>query len=316
MIRVGTIGTSQITTWFASAVAATPGIEIGCVYSRDAQRAAAFAEQLGVARASDDLDAMLRDPAIDAIYVASPNQLHQAQALAAIRAGKHVLVEKPAVPTVAEWDDLVAAAQAQGVVLFEGIRNQYDPAMDLIREILPKLGVIRRVAFHYAQRSARYDQVLAGERVNIFDPNLAGGALYDLGIYCVHALVGLFGAPARVRGFQARIASGADGAGAILAEYPEFVADLSYSKITRSSTPSEIQGEKGTLYIDHIANPVYLKLEYLDGSVKEHHLPPRPGMLHDEVARFVHLVESGESAEPDQARTRMALALVEAARNA
>ena len=94
--------------------------------------------------------------------------------------------------------------------------------------------------------------MLAGERVNIFDPAMAGGALNDLGVYCAHALVNLFGEPERVVAALVPIASGADGAGAALAVYDGFVADLSWSKITDSALPSEIQGELGTLEIDAI----------------------------------------------------------------
>ena len=80
MLTLATIGTSQITKNLADAVSRVPDVRIGCVYSRDEGRAAEFAAQLGVGSSASDLDAVLGDPGIDAIYVASPNSVHAAQA--------------------------------------------------------------------------------------------------------------------------------------------------------------------------------------------------------------------------------------------
>ncbi|MEO5831870.1 MAG: Gfo/Idh/MocA family oxidoreductase, partial [Nakamurella sp.] len=202
MIRVATIGTSTITHRFADAVRAVDGIAVTHACSRDPQRAAETADALGVTAATDLAALLAADSGadIDAVYVASPNTVHHNQVRQVVRAGKHVLVEKPAVPTVAEWDELVARAADAGVVLIEAMRTAYDPGLAAVHEMLPRLGPIRRVSLRYGKRSSRYDQVLAGEQVNIFDPAMAGGALMDLGVYCVHAMVRLFGTPERVAG--------------------------------------------------------------------------------------------------------------------
>jgi predicted dehydrogenase len=127
MIRLATIGTSGITERFADAVADVDGIRIDVAYSRDAARARAFADRLGIAGATTDLAALLRSGEIDAVYVGSPNGAHAAQVRDAIDAGIHVFVEKPATPTAGEFADLVGAARDRGVVVFEGMRNVYDP---------------------------------------------------------------------------------------------------------------------------------------------------------------------------------------------
>ena len=216
--------------------------------------------------------------------------------------------------SAAEWSDLVAAATRSGVVLLEAIRNEYDPGMTVVRDCLRRVGAIRRVSLRYQKRSARYDLVLAGERVNMFDPAMAGGALMDLGVYCAHALVALFGPPPRVLAAAVPVSSGVDGAGAALAVYPGFVADLSYSKITTSVLPSEIQGEQATLVIDHIASPRSLTLQLGDGTSEELTLPgPQHGLV-DEVRRFVHLVESGDDPAQDHARTHQTLQVLDAIR--
>ncbi len=251
------------------------------------------------------------------MYVGSPNSAHREQVRRAIEAGKHVFVEKPAVPTAGEFAALCEQAATSGVVLFEGMRNVYDPGFDVVRELLPEVGAIRRVAFSYCQRSARYDKVLAGEPVNIFDPAMAGGALLDLGVYSIAAMVSLFGEPEHVAAMSVRIASGVDGSGVALLQYPGFVGEVEYSKITRSDRPSEIQGETGTLVIDRIEQPTRVTLTRLDGSVDVRELDgPENNMVY-EVRRFADLVggldskDAAHTAEADNARTAMTLRVVD-----
>ena len=288
MIRVATIGTSMITRRFAAAVRQVDGIELACVYSRDPGRAAEVARELGAPATESDLERLLASPGIDAVYVASPNVVHHRQALAAIAAGKHVLVEKPATTSAAQTAELVAAARTAGVVFLEAIRSLYDPGYSLIRELLPRLGQVRRVTLRFHQRSPRYDRVLAGEPVNVFDPAMGGGALYDLGVYCTQSLVHLFGEPERILAALVPVASGADGAGAALAVYPGFVADLSFSKITTSALPSAIEGELGTLLIDHVDDPRRLTLLSLDRSEEEFTVTKRGD---DQLANMADCVE-------------------------
>lgn len=314
MLRIATIGGGPIVRQFVAGVAQTPGIELAGAYSRDPERAAALAAEFRAPQSWSNMEALLASDA-DAVYIASPNSVHYGQAMAVVEAGKHVLVEKPAVVSEAEFVALLEAAAHRGVVVFEGMRSAYDPGMAKLRELLGQLGPIRRVSFGFSQRSARYDQVLAGEQVNIFDPKLAGGSLYDLGVYCVSALVDLFGPPDHVRALQVPIHSGVDGAGAALAGYPGFVADLSYSKITASSRPSEIQGEAATLLIDHIATPRHLELRTLAGEVRTWQSDLPAFNLGYEIARFLELVD-GVSPQADHARTLTTLRVLDAIRAA
>ncbi len=316
MLRLATIGTSWITTQFADAVARVPGVDLALVYSRDADRAAAFAAQIGAADSSSDLPGLLASDEVDAVYVASPNSAHLDQALAAIRAGKHVLVEKPATPTSAGFATLVAEARTAGVVLLEAMRSAYDPGTERVRELLGEVGPVRRVSLRFSQRSSRYDLVLAGERVNIFDPAFAGGALNDLGVYCVSALVGLFGEPDRVVSAMVPIAGGTDGAGAALASYPGFVADVGWSKINASDVPSEVQGELGTLLIDQIAAPRRLELRRLDGSEVESVVDAPAFDLSPELRHFASLCAGDGDPAADHERTLATLRTIEAIRAA
>jgi predicted dehydrogenase len=313
MIRIGTVGTGSITTQFAAAVRAVSGAGIEAVFSRDLGRARALAEEFGAPSAFDDFDEMLASASIDAVYLASPNSVHAEQARAALRAGKHVLVEKPAVLSADQWTGLVAEAADAGRVLLEAMRTEYDPGFVLLRSLLPELGVLRRATLRFDSLSSRYALVRGGEHVNIFDPAMGGGALRDLGVYGLHAMVSLFGAPERVVGASATIATGAEGAGAVLATYPGLVVDVSYSKITRSSLASEIQGEDATVTIDHIASPRELTVWSAEGT-RTLTVPEAQHELTGEVRRFVELIETGASAERDHERTAQTLRILDALR--
>jgi len=314
VIRLATIGTSTITEKFADAVAQTPGIRIDVVFSRDADRGQAFADRLGIDRVSTDLDALLVTGEVDAVYVGSPNGAHAAQAAAAIAAGVHVFLEKPATPTADEFARLVDDARDRGVVVFEGMRNVYDPGMSRLRELLPRVGAVRLVSFGQSQRSARYDLVLAGETPNIFDPALAGGALFDLGVYPLSAAIELFGAPSRVLGATVAIATGADGAGAAVLDYDGFVAQIAFSKIGASRRPNEIQGELGTIEIDEITAPRRLVLDLFSGIREEIEIDGPDNNIRFEVARFAALVRGDADPAPDQRRSLEVLRTVKAIR--
>ena len=174
MITVAALGTSAITRRTIASARGVDGLRFTTVASRDAARAASLASELGLD--ASNLDAVLADPRIEAVYVATPNAVHAGQIRAALDAGKHVLVEKPAVETASDWDEACKRASVRGVVLLENMRIDRDPVLARIAELLPTLGPIRRVAVGLSQRSSRYDDVLAGRRVNIFDPALGGGA--------------------------------------------------------------------------------------------------------------------------------------------
>ncbi|MGJ6981562.1 Gfo/Idh/MocA family protein [Aestuariimicrobium soli] len=306
-VRIATVGTSSIVHRFAKAAEPVPGIELVGAYSRDTTRAQTTADDLGMQWSTSDWQGLLSDDRCDALYIASPNLVHVEQATQALQAGKHVLVEKSATPTAPEWELLVELARERGLVLLEEMRPAHDPGTAEITRLLPELGPIRRVSLDYTQRSSRYDLVLAGEYTAIFDPALAAGSLYDLGVYAISQLVQLFGEPGDVIAVEVELPTGADGLGVVLAGYPAdgagFVADVSHSKITRTARPSEIQGELGSLVIDHIDSPRVLDLTRLDGSVERVEVTKADDNLTHMVEFFVACVNGSASPEADQERT-------------
>lgn len=316
MIRIATIGTSAITRRTVAAAGGVPDLQFTTVYSRDAERAAALASDLGLDSSTDDLDALLADQDVDAVYVASPNSVHAGQVRVALEAGKHVLVEKPAVQTVADWAELCDLAVRRERVLLENMRTAYDPVMDRVAELIRTLGPVRRVSFNISQRSSRYDDVLAGRPVNIFNPALGGGALSDMGVYLTHPLARLFGRPTRVQASVIRLETGADGSGSAVLDYAELVAEIGWSKITGGRLGGSIEGEQGTLTLDHMTELHSLQADYLDGRRFVERPEKEPDNITYALRRFAGLIAGGGSAADDHAWSRDSIGIMEAIRQA
>ena len=259
-LGIGIIGSSMIAHRFADAARKSGLCSPVAVYSRSEASGRAFADVEGDLAVVCDFDAFLALSSVDAVYVASPNALHYRQAKAAIEAGKHVLCEKPLTSTFAEYLDLAEAAERRGVVLMEAMRPLHDPAFALICESIGALGQIRRVDLEYCQYSSRYDAFLAGTVQNAFLPSLSNAALMDIGVYPIALLVALFGLPEYVRSASVFLENGFEGAGEMLCRYSDFLASVSYSKITDSVAPSVITGENGSLTVDRINAPSRLTL--------------------------------------------------------
>ncbi len=178
-VRWGVIGPGRIAEGVVADLALTDGGVLHAVASRSRDRALDFARRHGAPVAHGSYASLLTDPDVDAVYIATPHRQHHAIALAAIQAGKHLLVEKAFTCTLDGAEEVVAAARAAGVFVMEAMWTRFQPAVVAIRELLAE-GAIGEV------RSVRAD---LGLRVphdptdRLWDPAQGGGALLDLGVY-------------------------------------------------------------------------------------------------------------------------------------
>ncbi|KAI8943301.1 hypothetical protein NX059_001321 [Plenodomus lindquistii] len=300
MITLGIIGTNWITHSFIAGAHSTGKYTLAAVYSRTQETASEFASKysnkdIAIYTSLSDLAA---SKAINTVYIASPNILHYAQAKQMLEAGKHVILEKPSCSTVAELDDLFKIAKDKGVILIEAFRHIQESNFKLLKSQIPRLGPIHGASLTFAQYSSRYEKVLQGETPNIFNLEMGGGALVDLGVYCVAAAIDLFGAPQTATYYPVKIATGADGAGHLILTYEKgYTVHLHHSKIWNSDAPSEIYGEKGTLITPTITDiskitlwdPKTKKREEVVG-VKE----PEKENLKEEAEEFARIIEKGD----------------------
>lgn len=260
MIPFGIIGTGKITRTFLEAVQSVPELALGAVYSRSLEKAQSFGEEYGAKVFTDSLEDLAADRDVQAVYIASPNCCHCEQAIRMMDAGKHVLCEKPAASNQEEYQRMLEAARRNGVVFFEAMRPAFTPEMAMVEENLPRLGKIRQASFSFCQYSSRYDNFKNGMIENAFRPELSNGSLMDIGVYCIHWMVRLFGMPENLQASPIFLENGVDGAGAIIGTYPDMQVQLLYSKICDGHTPSEIQGENGSLLMDTVSQPQKLTL--------------------------------------------------------
>jgi predicted dehydrogenase len=183
-VRIGLLGSARI----APAALMKParvvdGVEVGAVAARDRSRAEAFAARYSVPTIHDSYDALLADPSLDAVYVPLPNGLHAQWTLAALKAGKHVLCEKPFTSNAAQAREVAAAADGTGLVVMEAFHYRYHPLARRMAEITQggELGRIQRVETAVCFPLPRFADIR-------YDFSLAGGALMDAGCYAVHVL--------------------------------------------------------------------------------------------------------------------------------
>lgn len=240
MLKLGIVGTNWITEQFVAAAHESGEFQLTEVYSRREASATEFAQKFDVTKINTDLADFMASPDFEVVYIASPNSLHYSQAKQALGNGKHVIVEKPAVTTGAEINELIDLANAQNRFYFEAARNIHETSFKKLAEILPPKEKIIGANFSFMKYSSRYDLVLAGEEPNIFSPKFAGGALMDLGVYVVYGALALFGKPVSAHYFAQKIATGVDGIGTMIFRYENFDVNLMTGKIGNSFLPSEI----------------------------------------------------------------------------
>jgi predicted dehydrogenase len=201
VLRWGILSTAKIgIEKVIPATAAAARCEVVAIASRDLGRAQAAASGLGIARAFGSYEELLADPDIDAVYNPLPNHLHAEWTIAAARAGKHVLCEKPLATNAAEAERMIQACEAEGVLLMEAFMYRLHPTWDAVRDLLAsgRIGELRAVQSWFSYFNDDPNDIR-----NQVDA--AGGALYDIGCYSVNLSRMLFAAePIRIRGSVTR----------------------------------------------------------------------------------------------------------------
>lgn len=240
-LRWGVIGTGIGARVVASAHAHTPQRFVAWT-ARDAARTQAVARAHGVERCHADVRALVEDPDVDAVYVATPHPLHREQALMAVAAGKHVLVEKPMAMSAADAAAVTTAARRAGVLAMEAMWTRYLPQADVLRRVVARglLGDVHLVRADLGS-AVPYD---AASR--LWDPALGGGALLDVGIYPVSLASMVLGPPTTVHATGTLAPSGVDARADLLLTGPcATSALLSTSLVTSLPARAEVAGSAG-----------------------------------------------------------------------
>lgn len=261
-LRLGILGTANIARALIEGVRTSTRLKVVAVASRSADKAAAFAMETGVPQSHSSYEALLADPAIDAIYNPLPNSLHAEWSIRAMEAGKHVLCEKPLATSPADVRAMFAAARRAGVYLVEGYPYRAQPQLLKLRSLLAG-GAIGSVRF--VQASIGFPM---SDPANIrLDPGLAGGALMDAGCYPVSLVRMVAGArPARVHAMADFAAGGVDRTLVASLEHANgLLAQISASFATARHRHAFIAGDAGSIATNYFndtsaAMPAVLEL--------------------------------------------------------
>ncbi|MCY1695628.1 Gfo/Idh/MocA family protein [Curtobacterium sp. SL109] len=298
VLRWGVIGPGQIADDFTGTLHANSDQRVVAVGSRSADRAAAFAARHGIDTAHASYEALVADPAVQVVYVASPHPQHLEHALLAIAAGKHVLVEKPMTTSEADTRKLATAARAAGVLAMEAMWTRYLPGTTVIARLLADgaLGTVHLVSVdvgwpHDPDPTDR-----------MFDPAQGGGALLDAGVYAHWFARFAVGAPVTSRTTGAVSDGGVDLQSVTVSTATGGAQAVATTSMT-AWTPglATIAGSTATIrYTDHFVFPASFALHH--GADAEHWQEPtglqgRQGLVW-QAAALAQYVAEGRTESP------------------
>ena len=258
-MRYGVIGTGWIAKSFIDGARMLCNADFAAVYSRTEESGGKFANENTIPTVYTDINEFAKGD-FEAVYIASPNKLHYEQSKLMLESGKHVVCEKPITVEPEELEELQILAKKNGLVYIEAIMYMFNPARDLLRDSVGKIGRITSVHFDFSQLSSKYPAYIEGKLPNIFNPALATGCLMDLGIYCVYPALDLFGMPEKITACASFMESGADGSGNAVLLYSDKLVNLTYSKLGQDRLGSQIFGDKGTITIESISKLVNMNI--------------------------------------------------------
>jgi len=285
-VRWGILGTGSIASTFVTDLRLTDSGAAAAVGSRSQGSADRFADEFGIAKRHASYSSLVSDPDVDVIYVATPHPMHHENAILALRAGKHVLVEKPFTMNAAEAREIVRVARERGLFAMEAMWTRFLPHVAIIRDWLERgmLGDIVTVTADHGQWFAQD----AGFR--LFAPELGGGALLDLGVYPVSFASMILGTPSRIVSMSDPAFTGVDAQTSMVFGYDSGAqAVLTCTLRAKSPTRAAIVGSDARVEVEgDFYAPVAVTLVPRNGDpVRVKPVHEGRGLRHqaDEVAR-------------------------------
>jgi D-xylose 1-dehydrogenase (NADP+, D-xylono-1,5-lactone-forming) len=254
-VKWGFLSTASINDKLLPGAKASPDVDLVAVASRDAGRAEAYARERGIQRSCGSYDELLADPDVEAVYISLPNSMHVEWSIRALETGKHVLCEKPLSRHPDDVERAFDAAEKNGRILMEAFMFRHNPQTKRLVELLEggAIGRLRlvRAAFSFPLADA------TNVRLNA---ELEGGALMDVGCYCVSGSRLLAGEPEAAYGQQVAASSGVDELFAGTLRFPGGVlAEMDCGLVLPERDELEAIGEEGSIFLDdpwHSRSPV------------------------------------------------------------
>lgn len=300
MLNFGVIGTNWISKKFISATQTHHHAQTVAVFSRRQQSGQAFKADVGIDfTVYDQLESFLNHPSMNVVYIASPNHVHFDQIMMALKANKHVLVEKPAVISSQELRQIQDYLREHPQLYFmEAVKQTFFTAFHAVEKALPEIGHIIGANLNYLAYDESRIQFAKQEPLpSVLSARAARGVLYDLGVYLVHNALRWFGEPLDYH-YKASIVDHPDGAdyfGVGTLIYDDYQINFSVGNHTYSELKSEIYGDHGTVILEHPTHLEHIKVITDDQNQQSTSYPKMANTMMPELDYFINMVQDHQS---------------------
>jgi len=287
----GIIGAARIAHKFAKGLESLPNAERYAIASRSLERAEAFKEKHGFKKAFGSYEEMLANPELDAVYIATTNNLHFEHTMMCLEAGKAVLCEKPFASDLSQVKQMVDKAREKNVFLMEALWSRFIPSMIQLKEQVEN-GAIKRPLL----LQCNFGFISPFDPFNrIYDPALGGGSIPDIGIYPIFTAMYLFGKPESIEVMSVPAPTGADWTSAVLFKHKnKEISMLTSSFEMILDNEARVYGEGGYLKLHSMFHmPTRLSLRTNDGQETEIPVSHTGNGYNYEAAEVMDCLEKG-----------------------
>lgn len=294
-MKVGILGAGRIAATLAETMNKMPEVECYGVASRNLEKAEVFAKDHGFQHAFGSYEDMLADQEVKLIYIATPHSHHYQHVKMCLNAGKHVLCEKSFTVNEKQAAEVLRMAKEKNLLLTEAIWTRYMPSRKIIDDLLAEkvVGDVRKM-------TANLNYPLL-EKERIVKPELAGGALLDVGIYPLNFAYMHFGDGVKEIHSAAQMTdAGVDGENGMLLLYDDGrMAVLNSGIHGKSDSQGVFYGSKGCMIVENINNPEAIKIYDTEANlVREIKVPEQISGYEYEILETISCIEEGKSECP------------------
>lgn len=291
-MKIGILGAGRMADTFAQTLTKMEQVECHAVASRSMERAKDFAQRHGFAVAYDSYDALVSDPAVELIYIATPHSHHYDHMKLCIEHGKPVLCEKAFTMNSRQAKEIKALAEEKGVFVTEAIWTRYMPSRQIINDLLDS-GIIGKVYTLTANLSYVIDF-----KERLVRPELAGGALLDVGIYGINFALMHFGTDIeRIESSVQFTDTGVDGMESVTVFFKNgTMAVITAGMYARSDRQGIFYGDKGYMVVENINNPQSVSIyDTADCLIKKVEVPKQISGYEYQVLECMECLASGQT---------------------
>ena len=246
MIKCGIVGAGNIAHSFSKDLALASGGELTAVASRNLDKARSFAKEYGAPNAFGSYEELFNSDMVDVIYIATPHTTHAKLSIAAMKAGKSVLCEKPVGVNKNEVEEMIKVAKESNVFFMEALWTRFNPTIKKVKEIVDN-GTIGDIGYLHADFA--FYALDRDENGRLLNPDLAGGSLLDIGIYPIFLSYLMLGIPKDIKASANFYKTGVEVQTSMIFDYDDAQSILYSGLNSNSEMKAQIAGSKGSIFV-------------------------------------------------------------------